>query len=97
MSLQNPTGKLHPHERQFRESWTLRWFKLTGIHPVLVEGKRTTTSVRLLSKSHRSQTAMCNPNPEHMRPHTPDRLDAIKPRPRAMMPDKRARYGGLEL
>ncbi len=92
MSIERPTGKLHQFERQFTEPWTTRWFKLTGVHPQLVGGKRATTSVSSrLSMKLKTKRAANNPNPENMRP-------ALSPkRPRVMIPDKQERFNGMIL
>ena len=82
--LEHPTGSLHPHERQFRESWTTRWFKLTGVHPQLKEGKRATTSMQSrASKRPRLQPCKTNPHP------TKAQYASLRNRniPRAMIPD----------
>lgn len=92
MCIEHPTGKLHPFERQFTESWTTRWFRMTGIRPQIKEGKRATTaaSSRVSAKLRTKRAA--TPMPQNL-PHKTNGQS----RPRAMIPDRLEQFDGLEI
>lgn len=94
MSLEHPLGSLHEFEREFTESWTTRWFRMTGNRPQMSEGKRATTAVSIrFNTKPRTKKVKCNPggNRASLQHGT------NWARSRAQIPDRLPHLNGLEI